>query len=69
MEKEAYNIAMEYGRELFEQSGEQGYIGRAFKDSKGIERYYSSADAFNRFCHRLWKCLEMEAVKEGEKNE
>ena len=52
----ARKIALDYGRELVEQSGPAAFIGRNYKkNAKDTERHYSAPEAYNRFLSYMGK--------------
>ena len=46
-------IASTIGKELVESAGTAAIVGRMGKDEKGNDRYYSAADAYRGFRHRV----------------
>ena len=46
-------IAAAIGKELVESAGTAAIVGRMGKDEKGNDRYYSAADAYRAFRHRI----------------
>lgn len=52
----ARKIALDYGRELVEQSGPAAFIGRNYKkNAKDTERHYSAPEAYNHFLYLMGK--------------
>lgn len=64
--KKAYKIVLELGREVFEQAGEEAFIGRKVEIVKDSFRYYSSPEAFDRFKRNIKRCFSIGNVG-GEK--
>lgn len=46
-------IAASIGKSLVESAGTAAIVGRMGKDEKGNERYYSAADAYRKFRHKV----------------
>lgn len=61
---QAYRIALEQGRKMVQNAGEAAFAGRWEKD-----KFYSSADAFNRFSWRIRDHFHIKRMTKEERDE
>ncbi len=61
---QAYRIALEQGKKMVQNAGEAAFAGRWEKD-----KFYSSADAFNRFSWKIRKHFHIKSMTKEERDE
>ena len=62
--RQAYEIAVTFGKEMVRQAGEAAFIGRMIIERNDKKYYYSSSKAFNDFRYGMGECFEIKAAKE-----